>query len=150
MTSKKTAALRAKLIRTVEERSARSPGLEVARALGIETDALRFKVGLYADRGMPRIRLWVDSTKGPWYDARWNWEERVTAPKYSKGASPIDDLRTFLRSCVNDGKGRFLTWELATAHRGDAKTRLVGLLAAELKGLKGPNPPSAPLESFKG
>ncbi|HEX7602640.1 MAG TPA: hypothetical protein VF316_13580, partial [Polyangiaceae bacterium] len=150
MTSKPAAALRARLIRTVDERSARSPGLAVARDLGIETDALRFKVGLYADRGMPRIRLWVDSAKDPWFDARWNWDELVHPPKSPKGTSPIDRLRAFLRSCVKDGKGEFRMWELATAHRGDAKTRLVEFLAAELKGLAGPKPPSAPLKSFKG
>lgn len=150
MSSATTAALRAGLIGTVDERSRDSPGLDVARALDIATTALRFKVGLYADGGMPRIRLWVDSTKHPWYDARWNWDDPVHWPRCPEGTSPIDELRAFLRSCVSHGEGRFRTWELATAHRGDAKTRLVEFLHAEVEGLAGPNRASAPLQKFQG
>jgi hypothetical protein len=150
MISPETAALRKRLMAAVEKRNKRAPGLAVARSLGIEADALRFKVGLYADGGMPRIRLWVDSSKDPWYDARWNWDELVHWPKVPASTSPTDELRSFLRSCVKDGEGRFRTWELATALRGDAKTRLVELLTSELTGLDGPKPASAPLKKFQG
>ncbi len=148
MISKKTAAIRAKLVANVETRHA--PGIEAARVIGVKADALRFKVGLYASGGMPRIRMWIDSTRNPWFDARWNWDELVTNPKTPKHASPIDALRGFLRSCVADGKGEFRTWELATAHRGADKDKLVAFLSAELKGLTGPTPASAPLKAFKG
>lgn len=148
MITEHTAALRARLIAAVKTRTA--PGLEAARAMGIETKALKFKVGIYAKGGMPRIRAWIDSTKDPWFDARWNWDELVTTPKTPKRATPLEGLRLFLRSCVDDGKGEFVTWELQTAHRGDDKAKLVAFLSAELKGLKGPNPASAPLKSFRG
>lgn len=148
MTSKDTAPVRARLTEAVVSRAA--PGLDAARAMGIVTKALRFKVGMYAAGGMPRIRLWVDSSKDPWFDARWNWDELVTGAKKKKGTPAIDDLRAFLRACVEDGKGRFTTWELQTAHRGEDKDKLVAFLSEELKGLRGPNAPSAPLKSFRG
>jgi hypothetical protein len=142
------AALRARLIASVAERNGRAPDLAAARALGVP--ALRFKVGLYADGGMPRIRLWVDGTRDPWFDARWNWDELVRWPACPPDTAPLDQLRAFLAACVQDGQGQFRTWELVTALRGADKARLVAFLTTALAGLTGPQPASAPLKKFEG
>jgi len=146
--TKATAALRARLVAAVQTRSA--PGVEAARAIGIDVKQLKLKVGMYAAGGMPRIRAWVDSSKDPWFDARWNWDELVNDAKVPKDAAPLEALRIFLQSCVRDGAGQFVTWELQTAHRGDDHKKLVAFLSFVLKDLRGPNPASAPLKSFRG
>src|SRR5262249_7757389 len=72
------------------------------------------------------IRLWVDSTKDPWFDARWNWDELVHWPKAPAGTAPLEELRAFLRFCRDDGGGnRFVTWEFSTPHRGPGRGKLV-------------------------
>jgi hypothetical protein len=144
LTSPHVKKLGAELQGTVAARNAKAPGIDAASAMGMGVvPHLKFKVGLYGPpggkKGWPRIRLWVDSTQDPWYDARWNWDELVHWPKAPAGTAPLEELRSFLRFCRDDGGGkRFVSWEFSTPHRGPARDKLVSFVAKELKRLRGP------------
>jgi hypothetical protein len=136
--------MRDELQGTVATRNAKAPGLDAALAMGMgAVPNLKFKVGMYGPpggkKGWPRIRLWVDSTKDPWFDARWNWDELVHFPKAKPDTAPLEVLRNFLRFCRDDGGGnRFVSWEFSTPHRGPAREKLLAFVGGELKKLRGP------------
>jgi hypothetical protein len=149
LTGELTAPLGARLVASRNARNSASPGRALIDLLELEEAALSLKVGLYAETGMPRIRLWIDTTRSPWFDARWNWDELVSWRRPPPATPPLEGLRAFLAACIADGKGEFKTWELVTSLRGAAKERLIAFLKKELTPLDGPRPASAPLKSWK-
>lgn len=141
MTQPATAELKALILGKTAKRNAASRGLLAGEALGLTgADSFRFKVAMYAKYS--KIRLWFDSTKDPWYDAVWNWHERVFFPRSGKDITPLAELEGVLQHAVSGPDVvralQGTTWEryeLSTPHRGPFRKSLEDWVAKQLAGI---------------
>jgi hypothetical protein len=141
LTRPATKSLRKVILDRTAKRSAASRGLQAGEALGLTgAESFRFKIAIYAK--WSKIRLWFDSTKDPWYDAIWNWNELVALPR-GKKATPLAELEAVFehartgKDVVRALQGtKWERYELTTPHRGPFKRLLEAWVAKQLPGIR--------------
>lgn len=134
-------ALQRLILGKTVKRNAASRGLQAGESLGLTgADSFRFKVAIYAK--WSRIRLWFDSTKDPWYDAIWNWNELVALPRPKKSVTPLAELEAVFAHAMNGNDvvralqgTKWERYELSSPHRGPFKKALDDWLAKQLPGI---------------
>jgi hypothetical protein len=141
MTQPATVPLRELILGKTTKRNAASRGLLAGESLGLTgADSFKFKIAMYGKYS--KIRLWFDSTKDPWYDAIWNWNELVDLPRVKKSTTPLAELEAVMahamtgHDVVRALQGtKWERYELTTPHRGPFRTLLEAWVAKQLHGV---------------